>query len=90
MKILNLFFEKQKRESSKPFKIINTLITVSFIIAALLAFKFGLRFFVKSGFLLGGIMFLVNGIEGYLIKDQRKKIAADLCLSALFFLNYFF
>ncbi|WP_043931051.1 hypothetical protein [Bacillus sp. EB01] len=89
MKIVDFFFEKQTRESSKPFKIIHTLITFSFIITALLAFKFGLGFFVKSGCLLGGMMFLVGGIEGYLVKDQRKTIAAHFFVSALMFLNFF-
>ncbi|OCA87764.1 hypothetical protein A8F94_07910 [Bacillus sp. FJAT-27225] len=89
MKIIRFFFEDQKRESSKPFKIIHTLITVSLLITALLAFIVGFGFFIKSALLLGGIMFLVNGIEGYLMKDQRKKIVTDLCVSVLLFVNYF-
>ncbi|KAA0547100.1 hypothetical protein FZW96_14060 [Bacillus sp. BGMRC 2118] len=84
MKIGSLFFEERKRESSLPFKIIRQMYIPLIVVILILSVGFGIHFFIHSALLLGAVSSFIDGIEGYLLKDTKKRMITDFGMSLLF------
>ncbi len=85
---MNIFFEKTyKKKSSKPFLILKMLL-ISLMIAMLIMTIWNNLdiFYVRLVFILAGINFLVDAIESYLQKENKKVIIREVVLGTLYIL----
>ena len=82
---MNIFFEKTyKKKSSKPFLILKMLL-ISLMIAMLIMTIWNNLdiFYVRLVFILAGINFLVDAIESYLQKENKKVIIREVVLGTV-------
>ena len=84
--IMSIFFEKTyKKKSSKPFIILKVLLISLMIAMLIMSIVNNLDiFYVRLVFLLVGVNFLVEAIESYFQKENRKMITKEIVLGTLY------
>ena len=85
---MNIFFEKtDKKKSTAPFIILKILLISMMIAMLVMAIVNNLDiFYVRLVFMLVGINFMVDAIESFLQKENKKVIIRDVGVGTLYIL----
>lgn len=82
---MGLFFERRK--NSMPFVLVKAIIMlVVLAIFGVAAYKGFPTLFLKILWVTFGFLWVVDGVEGYLKKDAKKRYLVDFGIAALFFI----
>jgi hypothetical protein len=83
---MGMFFEK--RESTKPFKIIRFLFIIATIVLFIVAISSGFDFFYLGIiFMLVGVSNILDGIESYLKKENKWRYILEFGFAILWFIS---
>ncbi|MFJ7971518.1 DUF4181 domain-containing protein [Psychrobacillus sp. NPDC096389] len=85
---MGIFFEKvERKKHTKPVLIIKTLLIVVMISSLVLAIANEIDiFYVKIVLMLSGVAFIVDGIESYFRKEDKKVYLFEFSIAAGMFL----
>ncbi|MDI2587939.1 hypothetical protein OR571_12630 [Psychrobacillus sp. NEAU-3TGS] len=88
---MGIFFEKvERKKSTKPIFTIRILLNIVMVICLILAFANELDiFYFRIVILLAGVGSLIEGIESYLRKEDRKVYLGEFSFTAILFLFAF-
>jgi hypothetical protein len=85
---MGMFFEK--RESTKPFRIIRYLFIIVTIVIFIVAISSGFDFFYLGIlFMLVGVSNILDGIESYLKKENKWRYISEFGFAILLFIYSF-
>ncbi|MFJ5768707.1 hypothetical protein [Psychrobacillus sp. NPDC093180] len=88
---MGIFFEKvERKKSTKPIFTIRILLNIVMVICLILAFANELDiFYFRIVILLAGVRSLIEGIESYLRKEDRKVYLGEFSFTSIMFLFAF-
>lgn len=86
---LEIFFEKE--ESTKLFRKISFLFRTVSIVILIIVYSKGLSIYKSLGiiFLLVGVASILDGIQHYLNKENKRRYISDIGITMIFFITSF-
>ena len=82
---MGLFFEKRvKKKSSKPFIVLKILLVIIALFILVMSIITDFDYLLRSLFILFGVNSIIDGIEGYFQKEEKRFYLLDFGFGVLY------